>query len=208
MKSNNLVQSQCSISKFLIVLLLSSLSCTSLRKQGFKVSPELLSKIPYAAYNIKIKGGVENKFKFLSTIPNGTKVDLYSKDDNSGRQKWMIEALPWRSGINQDGVECVSSVISITSGYDVDKNSKDPLKIGRKYLSTDGNRLVDLWYSTILGDYNQIWYLCPHQDYWNIIMVRENGSRAYLSTNSVGLVDLWNKDDASGRQRWSLEILV
>jgi hypothetical protein len=39
-------------------------------------------------YNIKIGGGMDN-FRLLSADANHN-VDLYNKDDNSGRQKWIF----------------------------------------------------------------------------------------------------------------------
>lgn len=44
-------------------------------------------------YNIRVKGGTSGGFggqQLLSTVRSGLNLDLYSHDDNSGRQKWRI----------------------------------------------------------------------------------------------------------------------
>jgi len=74
---------------------------------------------------ITIAGGVNSGRRYLSTTQDGTNVDLWTQDDNSGRQKWGFEPVG-------DG----SYRITIAGGV----NS------GRRYLSTapDGTN-VDLW---------------------------------------------------------------
>lgn len=42
-------------------------------------------------YHIKIKGGIGNDRKFLSSSTDGTRVGLWNVDDNSGRQQWFFK---------------------------------------------------------------------------------------------------------------------
>lgn len=51
--------------------------------------PEGLSDYPNEYY-IKISGGVRAGETFLSTSDNGNP-DLYDKDDDTGRQRWIIK---------------------------------------------------------------------------------------------------------------------
>ena len=50
-----------------------------------------LSSLGNDLFNIKIKGGISNSRKFLRTDPDGDRTDLWSSDDDSGRQQWKIE---------------------------------------------------------------------------------------------------------------------
>lgn len=42
------------------------------------------------SYNILTTDPNMSKQKFLSVVPDGSKVDLWDKDDGSGRQRWTI----------------------------------------------------------------------------------------------------------------------
>jgi hypothetical protein len=44
-------------------------------------------------YRLRISGGVNSTRKFLSFMPDGSKVDLYDIDDGTGRQHWKLEAV-------------------------------------------------------------------------------------------------------------------
>lgn len=48
------------------------------------------SNIP-SYYQIKVVGGVEGGRVFLSCSPDGTRVDLWTEDDGSGRQRWQLQ---------------------------------------------------------------------------------------------------------------------
>ena len=42
------------------------------------------------SYNLMIAGGVRGGRTYLSTVRDGTLVDLYTSDDGSGRQRWTF----------------------------------------------------------------------------------------------------------------------
>lgn len=140
---------------------------------------------------IVVKDGVTGDRKYLSATADGTKVDLFTRDDGSGRQRWSLVADPkgedWHNIVVAGGV----------SG-------------GRKYLSTtaDGTKL-DL-YDRDDGSGRQRWFVGTFidQGYTLIsIWTGVNGYRKYLSTNGDGtVIDLFDRDDGSGRQRWVLSI--
>merc|ERR1712129_227508 len=95
-------------------------------------------------YHIMLSFGVEGRGlrlddSYLSVTPNGQKVDVYGKDDASGRQRWKI--------IKQSGYFNIM-IIGGVSGK-------------RKYLSTttSGNK-VDLWIKDD-GSGRQRWVI-PH----------------------------------------------
>lgn len=131
---------------------------------------------------ITIRGGVSSDRFLLSTTPDGMLVDLYNKDDDSGRQQWYIELSPDNTSYN----------IILREGVTGD----------RKYLSTtqDGTK-VDLW-NTDDGSGRQRWVFSGEN-----ILVKDGvwSGRRYLSTTQDGKkVDLWTHDDGSGRQKWAL----
>lgn len=146
----------------------------------------LAASMPAMA-NILISGGTTNGRQLLSVPRDGSFSDLYGSDDNSGRQKWIVQPSP-------DG-----QTYNILIGGGVDG--------GRRYLSVsqDGSR-VDI-YGRDDGSGRQRWVL---EDLGGgLYHIRIAGgvstNRAYLSVNADGSrVDLWNVDDGSGRQRWRL----
>ncbi|MDI9308595.1 MAG: hypothetical protein QM535_00150 [Limnohabitans sp.] len=83
---------------------------------------------PQGIYNIIVSGGTIDGKKYLSCTADGSKVDLWMEDDNSGRQRWLIDEL--KSNI--------PSYFNIKVQGGVTGN--------RKYLSctADGSK-VDLW---------------------------------------------------------------
>ncbi len=64
----------------------------------------------YNYYHIIISGGVRGGKKYLSSTSDGGKIDLYHYDDGSGRQRWIIEDLPF----TPEGVYRISILGGIT----------------------------------------------------------------------------------------------
>jgi len=161
-----------------------------------------LKKTSDGFYNILIYSGVENSRKYLSVTSDGAKVDLYSKDDKSGRQRWQL-------------IEIEDDLYQVTI--------KDGVSNNRKYLSVtaDGSK-VDLYHKDDESGRQQ-WKIesvdlqTPKKPIKNEIDLKGmtlniypvrglTTSRKFLSTKQDGSkVDLWNKDDESGRQRWCFE---
>jgi hypothetical protein len=136
---------------------------------------------------LQIISGLYTTKSLLSCKNDGTVVDLWDTDDQSGRQRWQF--------IPVNGIECVYN-IRVFNGV----NSN------RTYLSSnyDGSK-VDLW-SEDDGSGRQRWRITniPHTA-TNLIQVYNgvSSNRKYLSCSSDGSkVDLWSEDDGSGRQRW------
>lgn len=129
---------------------------------------------------IRIQGGVSGGRALLSAPSDGTKVDLWTADDGSGRQEWYVE-------LSADNVS-----------YNIIRRAgaSGP----RKYLSVtqDGTK-VDLW-DTDDGSGRQRWVFSGDNI---LIKGGVSGSRRYLSTSVDGtIIDLWVQDDGSGRQKW------
>jgi len=100
---------------------------------------------PEGIYNIIVSGGVTSDKKYLSCTEDGSKVDLYTKDDGSGRQRWTF------TPVSQPNNPIIPSYynIKIVGGTNN----------GRVYLSCipDGTK-VDL-YNTDDGSGRQRWQL-------------------------------------------------
>lgn len=132
--------------------------------------------------------GKQNVNKYLSTVYDGTKVDLWKAVDGSGRQKWIIRKLP-------NGEYSISASGGVIPG--------------RTLLSTVGNGTkVDLWYSDDNSGRQQ-WsakLIKPDENLYTIYVKKGLSSgRHLLSCNSLGKVDLWSHDDGSGRQKWIIK---
>jgi hypothetical protein len=137
--------------------------------------------------NITISDGVDRNVVFLSVPTDGSKADLWSADDGSGRQRWWFP-----SGPNEEW-------FNVVVGGGVDGN--------RKYLSAspDGTK-VDL-YPADDGSGRQRWVFERAAD--GNLTIRVFGGisndRKFLSVTSDGTkVDLYPVDDGSGRQRWKV----
>lgn len=131
--------------------------------------------------------GIIGERKYLSSRMDGEVVDLFDKDDNSGRQRWILSKL-------SDGTYNVS----IYSGI---SNSKYLLS------SRDDGKRVDLWN---IDDESgrQRWNFVPLGDDVYSILIKSGitNTRKYLSCTYDGKkVDLYDVDDNSGRQRWKIE---
>lgn len=142
-------------------------------------------------HNLQILRGLTTNRSLLSCNSNGETVDLWDKDDGSGRQEFRaIEIAP---GIYNLVVE---------KGVSSD----------RKYLSTNTEgTTVDLWGKDD-GSGRQRWTFTPIRNsptcemYLIKVVAGVTGDRAFLSCSEDGTrVDLWPDDDGSGRQRWQLQ---
>ena len=130
---------------------------------------------------VRVKGGTFGGRILLSCTADLAKVDLFTTDDNSGRQKWYLEPTGF-------------------GNYHIIVHN------GRWYLScTSDGAKVDL-FSTDDGSGRQRWVVNNHGDYVTIeIAGGVFSGRKFLSCSADGgIVDLWTVDDGSGRQRWDL----
>lgn len=144
--------------------------------------------MPLQSQNIVIAGGTDDGKVYLSCCANG-KVDLYTKDDGSGRQLWKLEPSDDMSYYH----------ITVHGGTDS----------GKKYLSCTAGGLVDL-YSRDDGSGRQQWLLeevkgAVANTYHIKPRAGTNSDKKFLSCRADGLVDLYDKDDGSCRQRWRVE---
>jgi len=144
--------------------------------------------------NFQVLRGIDGNASLLSCTADGAKVDLWGKDDGSGRQKWNI--------FRVEGFDDVYNIM-VSGGIDGDK----------VYLScTPDGKTVDLWH-TDDGSGRQRWQFVAVgsnvPDYYCIrVFGGTSGDNVYLSCTSDGkTVNLWNADDGSGRQRWQLQDL-
>lgn len=144
------------------------------------------------SHNLQVLRGLSTNQCLLSCTSDGSKVDLFNRDDGSGRQQWSFVPVPNTSAYN----------ILIGGGVSTD----------RKYLSctSDGTK-VDL-YNQDDGSGRQRWVLIPVLDSPTcstfLIRVLEGVSSnlRYLSCTADGAkVDLYSQDDGSGRQRWMVQ---
>ncbi|CAE7649030.1 typA [Symbiodinium pilosum] len=137
-----------------------------------------------AFVHLRVFGGTANDKTFLSTITVGTKVDLFTKDDFSGRQRWVISkgSGDWYTIRVLAGVNSGRIFLSTTAtGDKVDLIAKDDAS-GRQRWKI----------SRISGD----WYHIT-------VVSGVSSKRRFLSTTESGdAVDLREADDGSGRQRW------
>ena len=149
-----------------------------------------VSALAQTPVNIQIGGGVNRSVAFLSVTDDGSKSDLFSTDDASGRQRWSLRPGPdhrWYNIVVEGGINNERKFLSVTS---------------------DGTR-VDLFPSDD-GSGRQRWVIEKLPG--GLAHIRNfagvEGSRKYLSVNSDGsLIDLFPIDDNSGRQRWKLSQL-
>jgi hypothetical protein len=146
---------------------------------------------PDKLYTFQVLHGLDTNRSLLSCTPDGTKCELASVDDGSGRQKWKVVGIP---GF---GIKCYIIVSGGTKG--------------RTYLScNEDGTLVDLWERDDRGG-RQVWDFAqlpgPIKDYYHISMgaLPPKIDRRFLSCSADGrTVDLWSGDDGSGRQRWQV----
>jgi hypothetical protein len=143
--------------------------------------------------NLKVLSGLQNNRSLLSCTRDGTRVDLFNTDDESGRQQWTFSPV--------EGYPEEYNII-VSGGVTGD----------RKFLSCtpDGGE-VNLWREDD-GSGRQRWKFLPVKgsqvpEYHNIKVARGvTSDRVYLSCTRDGTrVDLFNTDDESGRQRWQTQ---
>lgn len=144
--------------------------------------------------NFQVLRGIDGNVSLLSCTPDGAKVDLWGRDDGSGRQKWNICPVRGLDGVYN---------IMVSGGTEE----------GKVYLScTQDGKTVNLWDADD-GSGRQRWQFVAVDsnipDYYCIrVFGGISSGRAYLSCTSDGkAVDLWDVDDGSGRQRWQLQDL-
>jgi len=121
----------------------------------------------------------------LSCKENGF-VDMYSRDDYSGRQRWILKNLFGN----------VYNILVLGGTND-----------GEKYLSCRQDGFVDL-FSQDDQSGRQKWIIQEiAEDTYNIkVFNGTNAGEEFLSCTEEGLVDLYWQDDNSGRQKWSLNL--
>lgn len=134
--------------------------------------------------NIIVSGGTNPDKIYLSCTADGKEVDLWSTDDDSGRQKWTF-------------VKLNDNVYNILVFGGTPKD--------RTYLSCTADGKVDLW-STDDGSGRQKWVVEPISPGVYNIKVKggTNQGETYLSCRADGFVDLYSMDDGSGRQKWKI----
>ena len=137
-------------------------------------------------HHIKIAGGSAPGETYLSCQADGF-VDLYDKDDESGRQRWEFIEVPGKSNTYN---------IRVWSGTHP----------GESYLSCTAEGMVDL-YDKDDGSGRQQWVLnhLGNSKYNIKIAGGTNTGETYLSTTDHGRVDLFSHDDNSGRQKWIID---
>ncbi|KAG7098133.1 hypothetical protein E1B28_000103 [Marasmius oreades] len=181
-------------------------------------------------YNIKVAGGRDETCGvFLSTGAgcNDNFVDLFTKDDGSGRQQWVLNRVGNSNG-SSGGSSTSSSSASPTSSagpplptdgpavtldssvfYTVTlaRGKANGCKPLNNMFSNQGcdSAVHDLWFQDGGFKY-QYWRFVPVQGTNNVFNILSSCSK-YLSCQDctgVTTTDLFGKDDGSGRQRWIL----
>jgi len=138
---------------------------------------------------INVSSGVSNNRHHFSCNDDGSRVDLYHQDDNSGRQHWVFRHL----GNNVYNINVANGV-----------------KSNRVLLScTDDGSKVDLYHQDDNSG-RQRWVVSPVPNRAGEFHVRNaggvNNNRKWLSVTDDGTkVDLYSHDDNSGRQRWIIK---
>ena len=126
---------------------------------------------------------------FLSCSEGGG-VNLWSHNDESGRQTWHFQKTKDEGNVYN---------ILVSGGTNQ----------GETYLSTYENGTVEL-FSHDDGSGRQKWRLVPvgagpKGTKYNIkVFGGTDYGKSYLSCSPSGGVDLWDKDDGSGRQTWNI----
>lgn len=145
-----------------------------------------------AVNHFKLFHGTPKDKKFLSCTKDGKKVDMYKKDDNSGRQKWEIKAVP-----------------GLSNQYNILVNHG--VKNDRKFLSSNLDGVNVYLSDKDEGTGMQRWEFrkaYKNKDV-NIFKVKVAGGVIGKNKLLSSLLDgdrvmLASKDDGSGRQRWDI----
>ncbi len=140
-----------------------------------------------AVYQIYVDRGITTPKGFLSV--EGDDVDLWHKDDESGRQKWLFEKV----GRNNLGETLYHIKVFYTPG-------------NTRMLSTNRDGGVNTWNNDDESG-RQRWILKPLRNgKFNIVVAGGTCcDRVFLSCRKEdGQVDLYPADDNSGRQQWNI----
>lgn len=143
-------------------------------------------------YNLQVLRGLSSARSLLSCRPDGSVVDLWNTDDDSGRQQWVLTEI--------GGGDLYTIAVRTGTAQ------------GKSYLGVASATSVGLFPSDD-GSGNQRWVLTPLASVCDCLPIPSYyqikpaaGSTGFLSCRADGsLVDLWNVDDGSGRQRWQLQ---
>lgn len=141
--------------------------------------PSIQANVPT---NVRTRGKAVHTF--LSVAYDGPKIDCWSSDDASGRQRWVFE--PASSGKFK-----IKLVESERSGWYL-KNVG-----GGKVTLAEGAMGATLWEAMSLRDGG-----------WSIRATGESSPLSYLSVHSDtwdAAVDLYSKVTSNGRQTWFVE---
>ena len=157
-------------------------------------------------YYLKPMGGLVSNRTLLNCSSDGSRVDLYETDDESGRQRWKFERVYG---------DCYNFIVEggisdIWGSNWVPTNWGEGRCCIKKYLSCSKDGRVDLWHEDDKSG-RQRWRLIPIENYvdsasFHIVVAGDtNSDKKYLSCSQDGLVvDLYDRDDDSGRQQWQL----
>ncbi|MEQ1765232.1 MAG: hypothetical protein ABL984_19040, partial [Pyrinomonadaceae bacterium] len=185
-------------------------------------------------YRISVSNGVESGRRFLSTTPDGGTVDLFTRDDNSGRQQWSLnvpDGVKFNIRIS-GGTPADRALLGKTERQDIntlyaadDNSGGQRWTIGRlgnlsAYHIWTSNRLYltgnerPVWTTTQktgtdTSNGDQVWLIEDIGKGLVRIKPRYSGTRSrFLSVTADGTkVDLYDRDDSSGRQRWRISHL-
>jgi hypothetical protein len=139
-------------------------------------------------FNLQISGGVTSGRTLLSTPASLTLVDLFDKDDNSGRQQWVLESTPY-----WENYRILMKDKCLTLGDVSNDRAVAPVTLTS---ASDVNRSETYWKIEDIGA--------------GLIRIKPASlwKTMYLSTTADGgKVDMFGRDDASGRQRWKPTII-
>ena len=136
------------------------------------------------AYNLQVLRGLKSNKSLLSTDGGGS-VQCWNRDDGSGRQQWVLE--PAEGG----------HYVTITNGVDPSP----------KYLHYDQNNSNVSMVNSKIDD-REVWLVeeVPNSPTCNTYYLKpKKRSNMMLSASPEGQVDIYDKDDGSGRQRWQFQ---
>lgn len=154
-------------------------------------SPELTSESGQL-YSIKVFGGTNEGNDYLHTSVNGDVSLVSSADDD--KAKWRL--------IPRDNNGSIFNLRPSPESNDLPNNFS---YLSGSYFGSVAMNAGDA------GKGNELWYLHKYPGTDNVYNIFIGGNTRledrYLSTSSAGNPDLYHKDDASGRQRWVIELL-
>ncbi len=156
---------------------------------------------------------------YLSVHPTDNIVDLYYKDDNSGRQKWIMESdsivlyggrndLLKYLGVVDDKLylfynECKYTKYTLSNNVISFNRHMSPVPIYNSYISSLKPSILTLPINIEDFKFEYIPYI-PYNLPQNIII-----NNYYLSVHPTdNKVDLYYTDDNSGRQKWILKLIT